>query len=170
MSKTNVFSLLSKLFRTTEKTKPELQVLQVVQLSLQSFSFLESWWQESDFFSPFSQQSEFDFWASQQELCANWTLKFCFGNTKIPKQKIININCSFLSIALQNYEIYINHKRHKDFTKHKIQLMKPNLCDLKNIRTSRNPCALCVKKLVNLLCLLWFKKLFLSFYESFSSS
>ena len=121
MSKINVFSLLSKLFRTTEKTNPELQVLQVVQLSLQSFSFLESWWQESDFFSPFSQQSESDFWASQQELCANWTLKFCFGNTKIPKQKIININWNFLNIVLQNYEIQNKRttKGTKIFTKHK---------------------------------------------------
>ena len=121
MSKTNVFSLLSKLFKTTEKTNPELQVLQVVQLSLQSFSFLESWWQESDFFSSFLQQSEVSFWASQQELWATWALKFSFGNTKSPKQKIININCSFLNIVLQNYEIQNKRttKGTKIFTKHK---------------------------------------------------
>ena len=127
MSKINVFSLLSKLFRTTEKTNPELQVLQVVQLSLQSFSFLESWWQESDFFS-FLQQSESDFWASQQELWATWALKFCFGNTKIPKQKIININWNFLNIVLQNYEIQ-NKRTTKDTKIFVFILKKPvNFC------------------------------------------
>lgn len=64
----------------------------------------------------------------------------------------------------------MNHKTHKDFHKAHNHLTKSKLCDLENIRISKKPCDLCVKKLVNFLCLLWFKKLFLSFHKRFFSS